>query len=178
MWTSYVLTDGTETGYGYGWSIGQHGSSEVISHGGGIFGFRTEGYRLPEQELFVSVLSNGASASPDVAAIAAVKAMLEEPYKAVPVDLPESQLQQLAGMYRSDDDSVRSARVTDGRLVIELFPGYKVPTTPVGSNRFAIDGMAFEVVFGGNSGKIEYMEIQRLGFKPQRAMRTDEPLSD
>ncbi len=176
MWTSYVLTDGSETGYGYGWSVSEHNDNDVISHGGGIFGFRTEGMRLPEQGLYVSVLSNGASASPDLAAIAAVKAMLEEPFRVVPVDVELSELEALTGVYRGSDDSLRNVTLEDGQLMIEVFPGFKLAGTPVGGNRFQMQDTAFEMVFGGEHGDIEHMEMQRVGWVSQRSMRTDDPL--
>lgn len=59
--TSYTLADGKPTGYGYGWQVGKLQGEPVLAHGGGINGFSTYALRLPEQKVFVAVLSNADS---------------------------------------------------------------------------------------------------------------------
>jgi CubicO group peptidase (beta-lactamase class C family) len=56
--TSFVLNNGEETNYGYGWSLGKIKGSPSISHGGGINGFLTASIYLPEEKVFVGVFSN------------------------------------------------------------------------------------------------------------------------
>ncbi len=57
-WTAYKLKDGTSTGYGYGWSIGESFGSRVITQGGDINGFASGGILFPEEKLFVALLTN------------------------------------------------------------------------------------------------------------------------
>ncbi|MCB0617234.1 MAG: serine hydrolase, partial [Saprospiraceae bacterium] len=49
---------GEETGYGYGWAVSKVQGSKSIEHGGGIFGFLTNGIYLPGEDIYVIVLSN------------------------------------------------------------------------------------------------------------------------
>ncbi len=56
--TPYILADGSSCGYGYGWEIGSLQQRPMLAHSGGINGFMTSALRLPEDKLFVAVLSN------------------------------------------------------------------------------------------------------------------------
>jgi CubicO group peptidase (beta-lactamase class C family) len=52
------LNDGSETGYGLGWMIGQYRGLKEVGHGGDINGFNSYIARYPEQHFTVVVLSN------------------------------------------------------------------------------------------------------------------------
>ena len=67
IFTSYALTSGNDSSYGYGWSIGRYEGRAVQEHGGGIHGFRSYVLRIPSDGVYVAVLSNlaGAGASPN-----------------------------------------------------------------------------------------------------------------
>jgi CubicO group peptidase (beta-lactamase class C family) len=56
--TSGVLTDGTETGYGFGWRFEERGGVRVIFHNGSTCGFSTAMRHVPERHLGVVVLTN------------------------------------------------------------------------------------------------------------------------
>ncbi|HET9529584.1 MAG TPA: serine hydrolase domain-containing protein [Blastocatellia bacterium] len=81
-WTPYTLSDGKPTKYGYGWGISSIDGHRVISHGGGIHGFSTDGLRLPDDRVYVAILTNRqlslGNLGQKVAAIA-IGASLDEP---------------------------------------------------------------------------------------------------
>ena len=79
LWTSYKLTDGEETGYGYGWAVGEHGGKKIIHHAGGIFGFSTNAIRIPEEKFYVAVLANGGPLAPGQVSEQAARVFLGEP---------------------------------------------------------------------------------------------------
>lgn len=56
--TPYRLADGSACAYGHGWEIGTLRQRPMLAHGGAINGFMTFALRLPEDQLFVAVLSN------------------------------------------------------------------------------------------------------------------------
>lgn len=64
MTASGTLTDGSETGYGFGLMLGDLEGHERIAHGGGINGFNTILSHYPESDLDVVVLSNTNGAHP------------------------------------------------------------------------------------------------------------------
>ena len=58
MWTSTVLPNGDDTGYAFGWSVGQYRGHRSISHGGQVAGFVANFMRLPDQEMAFIVFAN------------------------------------------------------------------------------------------------------------------------
>ncbi len=179
MWTSRKLSDGSDTGYGFGWMVGEHNGHRVIRHGGGIFGFSTEGIRLPDQSIYVAVLSNGASSPPDVAAVAAAKAMLGEPFRDSATKLSVAVLRRYIGEYVEADGRVRRIVLDGDRLVIETPPRSRMAMIPLGSDTFALAGSAARVVFGGRRNMISYLELITFGKRAQRLTRIDgAPQSD
>ena len=58
MWTSTVLPDGTDTGYGFGWSLRPYLGLESIGHSGQVAGFVANFARFPEQQLAVIIFLN------------------------------------------------------------------------------------------------------------------------
>ncbi len=67
MMTSYVLTDGEETGYGYGLGVGEHRGLRMISHGGADVAHRSGFVWYPEIRAGVTVQSNHADFNSGVA---------------------------------------------------------------------------------------------------------------
>jgi CubicO group peptidase (beta-lactamase class C family) len=58
MWTSAVLPDGEETGYGFGWSLRPYEGLRQQSHGGQVAGFVANFSRFPDQEAAFIVFLN------------------------------------------------------------------------------------------------------------------------
>lgn len=67
--TPYTLANGKSTGYGYGWAMRELQGARAVFHDGGINGFLTYAVRLPEQGVFVAVLSNADSGLVDPAIV-------------------------------------------------------------------------------------------------------------
>lgn len=58
MWAPAVLPNGDDTGYGFGWSVGQYRGHRSVGHGGMVAGFVADFRRLPDQELAIIVFAN------------------------------------------------------------------------------------------------------------------------
>lgn len=56
--TNYQLNNGTYIDYGYGWHLEKVKNKIVREHGGSIFGFKSMGVYVPEDEIYVVGLSN------------------------------------------------------------------------------------------------------------------------
>ncbi|MDP9177393.1 MAG: beta-lactamase family protein, partial [Gemmatimonadota bacterium] len=78
-----------EAKYGFGLGRDTVGGRPMISHGGGIHGFRTENVWVPSEELSVTVLANSGSAPADrlrrQLTLAALGLALDQPPKVVPL---------------------------------------------------------------------------------------------
>lgn len=119
--TPYRLADGKSTGYGYGWAVSELQGTPAVGHGGGINGFSTYALRLPQQQVFVAVLSNADSgvANPGMVANRAAAIAMGKP-------LPEREGVKIANA--SFDTRV-------GRY--ELAPGFVLTLSREGERFFA-----------------------------------------
>ena len=61
----FVLNDGEPINYGYGLTFIDVDSGQAIGHGGGYPGFSGIGFHLPEDDVYVAVLSNNAGKQPN-----------------------------------------------------------------------------------------------------------------
>ncbi len=55
---TYLTNKGEPINYGYGWHIRKRENQHSIEHGGSIFGFKTMGIYLPDEDLYVIGLTN------------------------------------------------------------------------------------------------------------------------
>ncbi len=58
-----VLPNGHDTRYGFGLGMDEWGGKPRVQHGGGIFGFNSMLFWLPDEDLHVAVISNGETLS-------------------------------------------------------------------------------------------------------------------
>jgi CubicO group peptidase (beta-lactamase class C family) len=124
MTAEYKLNDGQYAGYGYGLFIGERFGKQEISHRGGIHGFSTSGIWIPEEEVYVAVLSNSESVSPDFVTtrMAFDAAGADYPrLSAVALDLEK--IADYVGVYRIDDQNTCSVTSEDGRLYTQRTGG-------------------------------------------------------
>ncbi|WP_264536323.1 serine hydrolase domain-containing protein [Flavobacterium sp. N1736] len=56
--TNYKLNNGSKINYGYGWHIKEVNGKLTREHGGSIFGFKSMGVYLPQEQVYVIGLSN------------------------------------------------------------------------------------------------------------------------
>lgn len=53
-----IFTQHAQSGYGYGWFVGEFLKRNRVGHSGGISGFRTNYYRFPDEKACIIALSN------------------------------------------------------------------------------------------------------------------------
>jgi len=125
-WTPYVLADGTETTYGYGWRFGYIQDSPSIWHGGWINGFITMAMYLPKEDVFVAVFSNCEDNSPEdvTAKLAAVAIGQPYEYDVIPTD--SVSFRQYEGVYETADGQFMMLIPAGNRLYSRLGWGPKV----------------------------------------------------
>ena len=108
--TPHRLADGRSTAYGYGWSLGSYEGHRTVEHGGGIHGFATYVLSMPDDGVYVAILTNG-SAGPNVSpqrlaiqmAGIAVGKPVKEPNA---ISMTPDQLKRYTGVYsvRENED--------------------------------------------------------------------------
>jgi hypothetical protein len=178
MFTPYKLASGNETGYGYGWQIGQYEGRAVQEHGGGIYGFRAHVLRVPSEGVYVAVLSNLAASEPDpgslarkAAAIAIGKPLVNPP--AVPLS-PE-QLNAYVGRYRTLSGARHVVTRDGARLFVALGGESRTEVVPSAIDVFfAKDGFLRLRFEREADGKVARLSVDNWGAQPA-AVRDDTP---
>ena len=108
--TPYPLKNGESTGYGYGWFIADYQGQRIIEHGGGINGFSAYEMTLPEDRVFLAILTNSAAAGrdPEPRAVKIAGLILGKPEpERKAVTLPEKDIEALVGVYENADGQAR-----------------------------------------------------------------------
>lgn len=136
--TPYKLADGKSTGYGYGWGVSKVRGATEVGHGGGINGFSTYALRLPDQKVYVAVLTNadGGFVPPQVVAKKAAAIAMGNPYpeqKVAAVDA--ATLDSYTGTYK-DDKVTRIVRRDGDHLTVQRPGRSVVDLYPMGSDQF------------------------------------------
>lgn len=149
----YVLDNGERIDYGLGWRLGNVQGSPSIKHGGSVNGFTSFALYLPEEEVFVALLTNCGCTWPieDIASKMAAVAM-GRPYELGSVEVPAKSLERLQGEYLSDQGVLRTIRLEDGTLLYFGKGGEKTRLLPLGGNRFRLDGTLSILDFGDGQG--------------------------
>jgi len=109
--TPYPLKNGESTGYGYGWFIANYQGHRLIEHGGGINGFSTYEMTLPEDHIFLAILTNSAvgSRGPEPRAFKIATLLLGKPEpERKAIALPETDIEALIGVYENADGEART----------------------------------------------------------------------
>ena len=177
MFTAAKLNSGEATSYGYGFGIGAFQGTRAISHSGGIFGFSTYAIRLPEEGVYVAVLSNGATADPSMLARRAAALAIGKP---IPgghaVELAPEVLERYVGVYRIDDENSRAVTIEDGRLVTHRTGGQPLAALPYSETGFFYEGMLTHFEFALNDeGAVTHMLMYQEGSDiPGWATKVDE----
>ena len=151
--TTYQLADGKPTNYGYGWEIRKVRGAHTVSHGGGIPGFSTYALRMPEDKVFVAVLSNADSglASTGMIASHAAAVAIGQPYPVrTAISMDNAALDALSGVYKISDKATRTIRRDKGNLVMEREGRPPVTLIPYAKGEFFVNDADVTFKFGRN----------------------------
>jgi len=58
MWTTTILPNGDDTGYAFGWGVGEYRGRRSVGHSGMVAGFVANFTRLPDDEVAIIVFAN------------------------------------------------------------------------------------------------------------------------
>jgi len=178
-WTPYVLKDGTTTNYGFGWSKFQYEGQTMIEHGGGIHGFSTVGIRVPEEHVYVVILTNRDYQTPDDVGLRVAALAIGKPWRdAVAVAVAPADLDPLAGVYQINEKENYNVRRDAGKLFIQRGGGRQNEVFPLSPTEFFYDKTTLDrLTFTKDStGKVTGLKVSRRFGPPTLAVRTDKPL--
>ena len=117
-YTNTKLNNGELTNYGYGWGNNEIFGSTTVEHSGGIFGYLSNGIYLPEEDVYVAVLSNCNCNDPGEVSTRMAAVAIGKPYpsKEKAVKMKEADMQKLVGMYEYENGVKRNIIFEDGQL--------------------------------------------------------------
>ena len=152
--------------YGFGISHEAFRGTDMLQHGGGIFGFSTYLLYLPAEQLTVAVLYNADSGRPAGIGTGTMAHMLAahaigKPYPPKkPIAIDATALKEYEGVYRMDKDTARVVRVIDGKLSSQRTGSQPYALIPVAKDVFLFEEGFSRVLFERDaSGKVAAMRF-------------------
>jgi hypothetical protein len=133
----YRLANGSYTAYGYGWELGTLQGKPVVKHVGRINGFLTYVLYLPQQQLFVSLLTNcNPAPDPERTAFLLAAQAIGQPYPQTTLSLTARQQQSYAGIYKAAGVGQRKISWEAGQLLFMPSGGDKAPLMAYSPDKF------------------------------------------
>ncbi|MEM5774203.1 MAG: serine hydrolase [Anaerolineaceae bacterium] len=178
-WTSYTLLDGTKTGYGYGWASAEFAGHRMITHGGGINGFITDGFRFPDDEVYVSILTNRGIMIPGDIAFRIGAMAAGKPYvDPQPIPFDPALYERYQGVYKLENMDYTIAIIAEGGKLFITPPGdEKHEIFPVSETEFASTESIQRYIFAlDENGKAKMITLKGFYGPGMKAMLTDQPL--
>ena len=149
------LNDGEHIGYGYGLQEGNINGSTSISHGGGIFGYTTQGIYLPEEDVFISILTNCDCNSPGGVANKIAAITIGKPFPDIKdaISLSEQELKKWTGAYQFEDGAIRFITVKDGNIYSQRESSTVFQIYPMTAGTFIFEEGNITYNFSSKDGK-------------------------
>jgi len=161
--TNYTDNKGKLVYYGYGWQPDEINGTATIEHGGGIFGYSTMGVYVPDQNVYVIVLTNTNGSSPGAVAINMAALAIGKPYaKKATVNLTPAQLQKWPGTYEFDGEVLRFVTLENGLLYSQREGSSKMKLIPTGASFFTFEAATTQYEFSEENGKKVVLMKQRI----------------
>lgn len=174
--TPFILNDGSATNYGYGWVMEEFMGMRNITHGGGIFGFQTQGMYLPDADIYVAVFSNCNCKSPNSAANRLAALALGQSLEFEPITLNAEKMAGYEGVFQIEDsEDKRAVFVEDGKLFTQRNEGQIFEIKPFSKDAFFYPHNRSKLVFKRTSeGNITGHSMVPVSGSKTFAKKTDE----
>ena len=181
MMTSYVLTDGEETGYGYGLSVDEQRGLRRVHHGGADVAHRSMLVYYPEINAGITTQSNNAEFSSAVAyeLAAAFFADAMEPEEAVAEqgdegdfdadDYDPGDFDEFVGRYALDEapDFILTFTREDDDLHVQATGQPRVGIVPTSDSTFSLTAVVASVTFHRDAdGAVSGLTLHQNGEHP------------
>ena len=170
MTTPYRLNGGESTDYGYGFRLDKLRSWDMVQHGGGIHGFATFAMRVPEETLYVAVLTNNPEKRPSPATVAMRIAAiaLGDPFaEREAIEVSDDVLNRYVGTYGTEDRNRRVVTVEDGYLYMQRPGGTKVQALAASNTTFfRKDSLTYFEMVLDDAGNVTGIKVHPNGAEP------------
>jgi len=150
----YSTNDNKPFYYGYGWGVNEINGSPTLEHGGGIFGYTTNGIWLPREDVYVIMLTNRDDIGPDYISTRLAAVAIGKPYAeaADGIGLKSETAAALSGWYAFEDGSFRNIIYEDGVLYSQRKGSSRIRLIPVSATKFAFENSLSVLEFSETGG--------------------------
>ncbi|MBN8638187.1 MAG: serine hydrolase [Anaerolineae bacterium] len=168
MLTPGVLNDGTVLDYALGVSVAPYRGARAFGHSGADAGYRSDFVAFPEHDLAIILFCNLGTMNPKLLTRQVADVLLAEHLtptnQAAAVNVDTALLKANVGLYRDVNSlETRQIDLRDSGLVIPYVPGFDIPLTPLGPDRFVAAGWGFEVQFVAAPRRLEVYAESGIG---------------
>lgn len=170
-----TLNDGTPTGYGYGWQIRSYAGHRIVEHGGEFAGFHNHALHLPDDDIFVAVLTNQLPGvvPPSQLTMRIAALLLGKPYREpVVITLPATLLDRYCGDYQTRHGEILTLARDGAHLCLQPAGGQSQPLYPESPTSFFFHHSFARLTFAeGPDGTISSLQTQDRGGPVREARR-------
>ncbi|PKI16806.1 serine hydrolase domain-containing protein [Colwellia sp. 12G3] len=176
MVTPFLLNDKSSSDYGFGLGVYNINKYKAIGHGGGIHGFVTHAFYIPEKDLYVAVLNNSDSdGNPqDIALLLAAKALNIDIPEFTAIKLSDNKIKAMMGSYQVNDESKRTLTFENNITYSQRDDGRKWVIKPMSDNSFYYEGsLSYFTIVQNEQGKQVMNFYSDLSTVPSPALKAD-----
>lgn len=150
----YSTNDNKPFHYGYGWGVNEINGAPTLEHGGGIFGYTTNGIWLPGQDVYVIMLTNRDDIGPEDASTRIAAVAIGKPFPEIAdgIELKPETAIALSGWYAFEDGSFRNIIYEDGVLYSQRKGSSRFRLIPVSATKFAFENSLSVLEFSETGG--------------------------
>lgn len=150
IFTPYKLAGGEVSDYAFGWAISRFEGRTIASHTGGVPGFTAYALRLPEDHVYVAILSNDwrAQVQPEYVAKRLAAIAIGNPItEPTMVKLDARLLDKYVGQYQDSDGEITTVNSDGNRLFSQSGRDPEVELFPAADETFVVKAFDAKVSF-------------------------------
>jgi len=158
--TDYTLNNGEPIGYGYGWGFSKINGSPTIEHSGGIFGYISNGIYLPEEDVYVIILTNCNCKDPGSLSTRLAAMAIGKPYPGMDdvVSLKASDMEAFTGVYEFEDDVLREFTLEGNQMYSKRANSPRFKVFPISKTRFFYEDSYAQVEFSKDGSEAVFID--------------------
>lgn len=174
--TNHALNNGKKINYGYGWGINEINGFPTIEHGGGIFGYTTQGIYIPKKDVYVAVLTNCDCNSPSNVATRIAALAIGKPYPTAndKVTIAATTLQKYVGVYDFEGGASRVITIDGNQLYSARDGSNKFKIHPLNQNDFYFEDSFATIHFDSKTNPISAKFTSRIN--KEKGAKTNKPI--
>jgi CubicO group peptidase (beta-lactamase class C family) len=177
--TPQKLNDGSVTDYGMGWYVQELHGSPALRHGGGTTNQTSETLYLPQERVYVIILTNTTDPAIQIRAVSRVVAgiAIEKPYVFDDQPIDKNELKAYTGLYENEFGEQVNISAEDGKMIFQRPNRGKNKLGYAGKNEFFFDKDFFRANFNKDgAGKVTSLTLSKVDMKPLVWNKTQQPL--